>query len=732
MESGGNGSLGRYSVGTDISGGSAATRHWVNSVSDIYGPDEIEELLEDLNRLELAAFETEDIQDFDIDGSQVGSVTAQNKRGRRKYPRPRSNRGNIADEISGPGSPTFSVNSWDSHAVYQHYHEPRDGDEDDAGGGGGGGGHGVEEGMGNGQGLFIMRRMHSILCFCDISTFKNPRTLIRVLFVLTCTACLLCLFTAPTAPGSWDNLEYYVPNLSHLPKLRFLMFICIFSILFTMFVLFLNISHVNALIPLDLGFLQSVVYASLTLAFIVSSALVLHVHTSRQSTIWSLEPFWTRSHLLIASILGFICSLEAFLCIFNCHLKRKAYEKVLLQESSTHFTLHETATNKGGCPPIQSGPSAPPVNSRSHSTNEAAPITAQTPEGQKSISHPFTHHNPSQSLAMKQSKPAPLLNPAEQYLVNENYRQETAAPLGSGPQTRHLSDQSTKSKSFDPERTESDNRHRSKTSSDIAQSNASQVPSNVSQKPVRHGTKAEGLSSSSSSSYSQTPKLPPPSSSTANPSGSLVKSAGAPLLAKSKQSSQMQSTSFTTRVSQPSTSGDPQNMPKPKDSLGNVSSPLDDTPTQTVIKALVQPEPFSGKQNDFSTKHPPENVEHVKKNNANGVPSRDTGAIPKKKATAQNPIGPSSHSSSSAAVMVSKQPHQPSTSSSKKTSTNHLDEIITIPMDDDMLPDSATKMPSTSSSSKPPHHRGLNGDSVNGRTGSETDPAGSRNVKKLK
>ena len=72
--SAGKGSLGRYSVAlSDVSAGagSNATRHWVNSVSDIYGPDEIEELLEDLNRLELAAFETEEIQDFDIDGSQA-------------------------------------------------------------------------------------------------------------------------------------------------------------------------------------------------------------------------------------------------------------------------------------------------------------------------------------------------------------------------------------------------------------------------------------------------------------------------------------------------------------------------------------------------------------------------------------------------------------------------------------------------------------------------------------
>ena len=102
----GRGSLGRFSVATDVSASSAATRHWVNSVSDIYGPDEIEELLEDLNRLEMASFdgvmidydgvrptssemnimqneavisgcitqgppEEHDVEDFDIDGSQV-------------------------------------------------------------------------------------------------------------------------------------------------------------------------------------------------------------------------------------------------------------------------------------------------------------------------------------------------------------------------------------------------------------------------------------------------------------------------------------------------------------------------------------------------------------------------------------------------------------------------------------------------------------------------------------
>ena len=90
----GRGSLGRFSVATDVSASSAATRHWVNSVSDIYGQDEIEELLQDLNRLELATLDTDKfqvsnnslskelepkskecaLQEFDIDGSHVGGI----------------------------------------------------------------------------------------------------------------------------------------------------------------------------------------------------------------------------------------------------------------------------------------------------------------------------------------------------------------------------------------------------------------------------------------------------------------------------------------------------------------------------------------------------------------------------------------------------------------------------------------------------------------------------------
>ena len=271
--SAGKGSLGRYSIGTDVSGsGSVSTRHWVNSVSDIYGPDEIEELLEDRNRLELAAFETEDIQDFDIDGSQLGQDPSQRFYGHRRRSGRSSRRRNPhylsqqqqyhqqqqhghahpSHHAHNPAaSPTFSVRSWDSHARYQspyedeyegvevgplpsaphlhpgahhhhllHHHHPHPrlrgdphlppgGDEegcfdgggydggggDDEDGGGGVGSGGLEGGGGGGigdddaadGGIFLPSRPRkSILCYCDTSTLRNPKTILRVLLVVSC------------------------------------------------------------------------------------------------------------------------------------------------------------------------------------------------------------------------------------------------------------------------------------------------------------------------------------------------------------------------------------------------------------------------------------------------------------------------------------------------------------------------------------------------------------------
>ena len=139
---GGGGSFHRRgSLYSDISSGSSATRHWVNSVSDIYGPDEIEELLDELNRLEMAGLEStnDPEEEYDVDGSHCGvgghpsgSRHHQHHHHRRK-PHNRSS------------SPAFSVRSWDSHA-FQASHPQRlpavtvpldaDGSDDDGGGAG--------------------------------------------------------------------------------------------------------------------------------------------------------------------------------------------------------------------------------------------------------------------------------------------------------------------------------------------------------------------------------------------------------------------------------------------------------------------------------------------------------------------------------------------------------------------------------------------------------------------
>lgn len=71
---------------------------YINSVSDLYGADEIEVLLEEIRDLEPASCRPEDIQDFEIAGSQTGVATA-----------------GIDCE-----SPAVTVRSWDSHANYRH------------------------------------------------------------------------------------------------------------------------------------------------------------------------------------------------------------------------------------------------------------------------------------------------------------------------------------------------------------------------------------------------------------------------------------------------------------------------------------------------------------------------------------------------------------------------------------------------------------------------------------
>ena len=193
-----------------ISVGSAATRHWVNSVSDIYGPDEIEELLDDLNRLEIAgaAYSQDGDQEAqlpDYQGLQqsqtimVGTrqqreenIREQRKRYINEHEekehdqgilfdngielRQRNMEGHVGETLEEDGderyrmsmqtrgSPTLTVRSWDSHTHYQEFKEPEDDDPDI---------------------FYPSRPMQSIVCYCDTSTFKTPRTLLRVLLVVS-------------------------------------------------------------------------------------------------------------------------------------------------------------------------------------------------------------------------------------------------------------------------------------------------------------------------------------------------------------------------------------------------------------------------------------------------------------------------------------------------------------------------------------------------------------------
>ncbi len=70
------------------------------------------------------------------------------------------------------GSSSWSVRSWDSHAHYQDFRDEDEEDEDEAD-------------SSQPDGLFPSNRASKIVCYCDMSTFKTPRTILRVLLVVS-------------------------------------------------------------------------------------------------------------------------------------------------------------------------------------------------------------------------------------------------------------------------------------------------------------------------------------------------------------------------------------------------------------------------------------------------------------------------------------------------------------------------------------------------------------------
>ena len=75
-----------------------------------------------------------------------------------------------------------SIKSWDSHTHYQEFKEP---DDDPV--------------------FFPSRPMQSIVCYCDMATLKTPRTILRVLLVVSCyTQRFLNFWKNPFAIFNWN------------------------------------------------------------------------------------------------------------------------------------------------------------------------------------------------------------------------------------------------------------------------------------------------------------------------------------------------------------------------------------------------------------------------------------------------------------------------------------------------------------------------------------------------
>lgn len=115
-------------------------QRFIPSVSDLYGTDEIEFLLDEIRDLEPACCQLEDVQDFEIAGSRAGELSL------------------------SLDSPLGTVTSWDSHIHYRH----RIGQSPVPWG---------------------------VALHCDAQHLKSPTGIVRILLVVSvCVVVSVCLF----------------------------------------------------------------------------------------------------------------------------------------------------------------------------------------------------------------------------------------------------------------------------------------------------------------------------------------------------------------------------------------------------------------------------------------------------------------------------------------------------------------------------------------------------------
>ncbi|KAF4525683.1 hypothetical protein B566_EDAN010674 [Ephemera danica] len=297
-----------YSANTATTPNAPTTGRYVNSVSDLYGADEIEVLLDEIKDLEPCSFHTEDFQvtrhteappefraissrhrvmtlvfftreccivrpqDFEI----AGSRTAVDEDGEGPQP----TREGSSPESEGEGGARSlggTVHSWDSHANYRH-----DLGDDDEG----------------------RVQFRGVIVYCDDKHIRSATGIVRILLLLCSAACLagLCASASLRAP------LFMLPLLA---RLRFMLFVTVFSLLATSLLLFLDISHMVYLFPFNWPRLNAVLFVCLGIFYVVGSSLLLHlVHEYKTSHAW--VPRVTGDQLLVTSILGYICAAEAF------------------------------------------------------------------------------------------------------------------------------------------------------------------------------------------------------------------------------------------------------------------------------------------------------------------------------------------------------------------------------------------------------------------------------------
>ncbi|XP_037959507.1 uncharacterized protein LOC119688910 [Teleopsis dalmanni] len=222
-------------------------QRYIPSVSDLYGTDEIELLLDEIRDLEPVCCQLDDEQDFEIAGSRAG-------------------------ELSLPlESPLGTCTSWDSHANYKQR---------------------------SGQTPLPW----GVALHCDPQHLKTPTGIVRILLVLSSAACLACECSAGT-------VQVGLFLLPLIGRLRLMVFCALFSFLITCLMLFLDISHIALMFPFNWTKINTWMYLTIGLIFIVSSTLLMHMILFAEEFTWVSKH--SKDTLFTSAIIGCVCAVEA-------------------------------------------------------------------------------------------------------------------------------------------------------------------------------------------------------------------------------------------------------------------------------------------------------------------------------------------------------------------------------------------------------------------------------------